>query len=151
MDIDQLRAMGVVSSNPLVRREFKISYHPLLPEKEWADPAVPERSQDKVDGTIDVWLRKPTASDQLAIHKAIADGRDAMFVLLHRCVFKQDGSRVFPTEEDAVGLDLSVFSELVVELNRIAGDLRKKSLPRTKSGANSLSPSADEASLSGKT
>lgn len=150
MDLSQLKAMGLVTSNPLVKREIKVLYHPLLPKDEWADPEVEERAPSKVEGEVTVYLSKLTAADQIAVAAASAAGRDYTYVILSRCVYTEDGRRLFPTEEDARGLDLSMFGELVAEINKLNGGGEKKSLPRTKRGANSRSPSAAERSRSGK-
>ena len=149
MDLDQLRSMGLVSANPMLKREIKIQYRPLLPKDQWKDPAVEERQEDAVDGTISVWLRKMTAADQMAVATAAQAGRDAISLLIHLSVFKEDGSRVFPTEADAAGLDPVMFMPLLVEINKLNEGISKKSRPRTRSGARSRSPSADAASPNG--
>lgn len=150
MDLDQLKSMGLVSANPLVKKEITIRYRPLLPKNQWADPNVEERQEEEVEGKVTFWLRKLTASDQLAIARAVNEGRDHIPMLLHRCVLKEDGSRVFPTEQDAVGVDPVMFVELFKAINEINDGIGKKSQPRTSSGANSVSPSAEEASPNGE-
>jgi hypothetical protein len=149
MDLDQLRSMGLVSANPLLKREIKIKYRPLLPKDQWNDPNIEERQDEEVEGVLTTWLRKLTASDQIAIAAASRAGRDVVSLMIHLCTFKEDGSRVFPTEADAAGLDPVMFASLLVEINKINEGIGKKSRPRTKLGANSRSPSAAEASPNG--
>lgn len=149
MDLEQLKNMGLVQANPLVKREIKVRYRPLLPQSEWADPAVEERAAEEVEGVVTVWLRKMTAADQMAVATAAQAGRDAISLLIHLSVFKEDGSRVFPTEADAAGLDPVMFMPLLVEINKLNEGISKKSRPRTSSGASSRSPSADAVSPNG--
>lgn len=149
MDIEQLRSMGLVTPNPLLKRDFKVRYRPLIPQSEWADPGVPERQEEEIEGTIDVWIRRPVAADQIAIHKAIDEGYDNVSALIHRCVFNESGKRLF-TLPEAESLDLKMFGNLVDLINKLAGKAVKKSNPRTRSGASSPSPSGEEQSESGK-
>lgn len=149
MDLDQLKSMGLVQANPMLKKEITIKYRPLLPKSRWKDPDVEERQDEEVEGTVTVWLRKLTAADQMSIAAAAKAGRDAMSLMIHLSVFKEDGSRVFPTEDDAAGLDPVMFMPLLVEINKLNEGISKKSRPRTRSGANSRSPSAAEASPNG--
>jgi hypothetical protein len=148
MDIEQLRAMGLVIANPLVRRDFKVRYRPLLPEAEWATPGVPERQQEEVEGVVDVWVRRPTAADQIAIFKAVEEGYDSVNVLIHRCVFNEAGARLFSLDE-AQSLDRRMFENLIDIINKTAGNIGKKSPPRTRSGAKLRSLSVVGQSESG--
>jgi hypothetical protein len=150
MDLKQLQSMGVLTSNPLVKRTITIEYFPEKPQAKWADASIPEREEESVSGTVDFWLRKLTAADQIAIASCIKEKRDPLYTMLHRSVYSEDGSRVFPTEEDAIGVDLTVFAGLVEEIHKLNGDFGKKSQPRTKRGAKSRSPSGAAASPNGK-
>lgn len=153
MDIEQLREWGLVSTSPLIRREIKIKYRPLIPREQWADPDVEERQQEPVEGKVEFWIRKMSAADEIMISEAAREGRDPLYVAIHRSVFKENGTRVFPTVDDAIGLDMEMFAPLVAAINEVNGSrlgAAKKSRPRTRSGANSRSPSADEASQNGE-
>lgn len=153
MDLSQLRDMGLVSTSPLIRREITVRYHPLLPKSQWADPAVEERQQDSVEAKMEFWLRKMSAADEIMISEASRSGRDPLYTAIHRCVFTAKGTRVFPTEDDAIGLDLAMFEPLVTAINEVNGarlGAAKKSPPMTRPGASSPSPSADEASKNGE-
>lgn len=150
MDLKQLQSMGVFTSNPLVKRTIEIEYFPEKPQAQWADASIPERESESVSGTVDFWLRKLTAADQIAISACVKSGRDPLYAMIHRSVYSEDGSRVFPTEDDAIGVDLGVFAGLVDEIHKLNGDLGKKSQPRTKRGVKSQSPSVAAASRNGK-
>lgn len=150
LDIKKLQMMGLASANPLVKKTFSIKYHPLKPKTAWADPEVPEREEQEATGEISVYLRKMTAADQIFVHSAISQGQDAIYAMLHRSVYKEDGSRVFETVEDAMTVDLAMFSPLATLVMQINGALQKKSQPRMSSSAKSRSPSADGQSQNGK-
>jgi hypothetical protein len=149
MDLSQLRDMGLVSASPLVRKEITIKYHPLLPKEQWADPEIPERQAEPTEGKLTFWVRKKSAADEILISEARNAGRDPLYTLIHRCVFNEKGGRVFPTEEDAIGLDLTMFAPLLEAINEVNGPA-KKSRPRTKSGVSSPSPSAEGQSKNGE-
>ena len=149
MDLSQLRDMGLVSASPLVRKDITIKYHPLLPKEQWADPEIPERQAEPVEGQLTFWVRRKSAADEILISEARSAGRDPLYTLIHRCVFNEKGARVFPTEDDAIGLDLTMFAPLLEAISEVNGPA-KKSRPRTKSGANSPSPSAEEPSTNGE-
>lgn len=150
MDLEQLKHMGLVQSNPLIKVAVKVRYFPLLPKSEWTDPDVEQRAPDAVDGEVTVYLRKLTAADQIAINNAVKAKRDPMYAVLHRSIFDERGGRLFASEEEAMGLDLSMFSGLIVEINKVNGSLGKKVTPKAKSGSNLPSHSGDAASQNGK-
>jgi hypothetical protein len=150
MDLAQLKAAGLVTGNPLVKREIKVRYRPLLPKEEWADPAIEERSEEYREDIIPVYLRKLTAADQIAVASAQSRGQDVTYMVIHRCVYTEKGSRLFEIEDDAFGLDLTMFAGLITEINLLNEGSGKKSPPRMKRGANSRSPSARRSANSRK-
>lgn len=141
MDLVQLRQMGLASANPLIKKTITIKYFPL---KEGSET---EREEKGVDGSLDFWLRKFTAADRMAISSVKGDER--IYESIYRCVFKEDGTPVFPDIETARELNLSMFSELFLAINEINGRGAKKSQPRTNGGTRSRSPSAAGQSQSG--
>jgi hypothetical protein len=149
MDLEQLQLMGLVHANPLLKRTIKVRYFPLLPKAQWADQDVEERSTEAADGEVIVYLRKLTAADQIMVRNAMIAKRDPMYVILHRSVFNEKGGRLFASEEEAMGLDLTMFSGLIVEINKL-NDTGKKATPKAKSGSNLPSPLGEEASQNGK-
>jgi len=141
--LGQLQALGLVSANPLVRREINIQFHPLKPKEQWADPETEELAEDLESAAMEVFLRRFTAADRIAFSEAKTQ-EDAAYLAIHRTVFTAEGDRVFPTLDLAYGLDLMMFAPLVKEirdLNGIGGP-KKKSPPKTKHGASSRSSSA---------
>ena len=141
-DLTQLASMGLVESNPLVKRDIPVKYFPLKPESEWSEPGVPEREEAPVEAMVTVYLRRFRASDSIAIRGAADD--DQAYMAVHRSVFTEDGKRLFSTIEEAFGLKLEMFHPLLQEINRLNGvALKKKSKPKTNSGASSPSRSAD--------
>jgi hypothetical protein len=150
MDIQSLRQMGLVNSNALTRTDVKIKYRPLLPKEQWADAAIEERQQEEVEGVVTVFLRRLTAADQLAIANVDKKVGDPVCMMIHRTVFMEDGQRLFPTADDVLGLDLTMFAGLVTAI--VAHNpTAKKVPPRMSSGVSSHSHSADEPLLNGKT
>lgn len=148
MDLARLKALGLVTSNPLVKRDIKIKCRPLVPQEQWADPEVEEREPEQ-EVSVTVYLSKLTAADQIEVYARKQAKQDFTYLILSRCVHTEEGLRLFPTEEDARGLNLEMFAELVMEVRKLNGDAAKKSPPRTKRGASSRSPSADDPSPSG--
>jgi len=140
--------MGLVASNPLVKKTIGIKYYPLKPEESWEHPAKPEREDDQVEGSVDFWIRKFSAADQLAL-SGEKDNDRRIYLAIQRSVFTEEGVPVFPSVEDAMGLDLVMFAQLMTAINEANPDTAKKSQPRTNGGVSSPSPSAAEPSRSG--
>lgn len=149
MNLEQLRAAGVIAANPLTRRTIKLRYRPLKPREQWADPAVEEREDFFQHGTAEYWLKKASAADMLLVMNAPGREVDKNYMLIHRCVFHENGDRVFPTVEDTLSLDLVMFADLLLKLKEINGDFPKASPPKTKPGTTSPSPSAENPLNSG--
>lgn len=146
MDLTQLRAMGLMASNPLIKRTIKFKFFPLVDQRQNADPSGP-RSETAQEGSTDFWIRKFTAADRLAVGAAVGDER--MYESICRCVLKEDGTPVFPDLDTAKEIDLMMLSKLLPAINEINGAAPKKSQPRTNGGTRSRSPSAVGQSQSG--
>lgn len=142
MDINQLRGMGLMAANPLVKKTITIHYYPL---KEGSET---EREEKSVEATVDFWIRKFTAADRIVLNQT--EGEDRAYVGIQRCIFTEDGKPLFPGIDTARELDLEMFAQLLVAVNEINGSAAKKSQPRTSSSAKSRSPSAAERSQNGK-
>jgi hypothetical protein len=145
MDLLQLRAMGLVNSNPLVKREITIKYFPLKPEDTWASPVVPERESDAIDGKLDFWIRKFTAADSLALAAAKTFDERA-YLAIQRGVFNEQGEPIFTSYEVACEVDLTMFAPLLEAVFSLNGIKGKKSRPTTNSGVSSASSSGSPAS-----
>lgn len=146
MDIAQLQRMGLQASNPLIKKTITIQYHPLK------DGSETEREEEKIDGDVDFWIRKFTASDQIVTaHLANSDSpEEATLLAIQRSIFTEDGKPVFPDVESVRGLDLEMFAPLLHAIHQINESGSKKSRPRTNGGTPSPLPSGEGQSGSGK-
>lgn len=145
IDITQLHRMGLHGNNPLIKKTITIEYYPL---KEGSDT---ERETDKVEGTVDFWIRKFMATDRIATMQLSRESpEDATLLAVQRSIFHEDGTPVFPDIETVRGLDLEVYAPLLIAINEINGDAGKKSQPRTNGGTRSPSLSAEGRSRNGR-
>lgn len=146
IDITQLQRMGLQANNPLIKKTITIQYFPL---KEGSET---ERESERVEGQLDFWIRKFTASDRIATSQLAREGgpEEATLLAVQRSIFMEDGKPVFPDVESVRGLDLEMFAPLLVAINEINGDLTKKIRPKTNSGGKSLSPSVGARRGNGK-
>jgi hypothetical protein len=149
MDIQQLQRMGVLVSNPLIKKTITIKYFPLKPEETWENPTIPEREEERVEGDVDFWIRKLSALDNIALN-AIKDPAERVYAGIQRSIFNEQGELVFPDLETARCLDLEMFAPLLIAMNELNKGASKKSQPKTNSGVNSVSPSAARTSKRSK-
>lgn len=145
MDIAHLQRMGLHGTNPLIKKTITIHYYPL---KEGSET---ERETEKVEGTVDFWIRKFLANDRIATMQLSRENpEDATLLAVQRSIFHEDGTPVFPDVESVRGLDLEVYAPLLIAIREINGEGGKKSQPRTNGGTRSPSPSAGSRSRNGK-
>lgn len=149
MDLLQLRAMGLVNPNPLLKRTIKIKYFKLTPEDTWANPTVPEREEEESEGELDFWIRKFTAADSMAL-AAAKKFDDQAYEAIFRSVFTEEGEQVFPDINVAREVNLKMFNPLLEAIFDLNGVTAKKSPPKTNSGASSASSSENRASRRSK-
>jgi hypothetical protein len=149
MDLKQLKAMGLVTTNPMIKHDLEIGYYPLKPESDWADPAIPEREAERVTSTITVYLKRYNAAD-LVIVGAVEDQEMRAWMSIQRSTYTETGDRLFPTLDDAIGLDLAMFGPLLTRINKINEGAKKNSPRKMNSGASLPLPSVDEALPNGK-
>jgi hypothetical protein len=149
MDFKQLQALGGFISPALVRKEIEFTYRPTKPAETWADPETPEFEPVLVTERATVFVRKRTSRDFLDIMQAGSDA-DRAFLALFRCLCNEDGTPFFPSVEDAASLAEWMFLPLIGAVNEVNSFDPKGFPPRTTSGSTLPSPSAGEASLSGK-
>jgi hypothetical protein len=148
MDLSQLQAMGAFVPQAIFKRDIQITYRPLKPASEWAEPDVPEHESEPVKATVTVHIRKRSSADFLEIVNA-PDG-DKPFVSLLRCVVNPDGSPVFADLAQAKQLAEWMLLALLPAVTEVNSYDAKKSTPRMSGGATSPSPSAGAALRSGK-
>lgn len=148
MDLHELQAMGAFVTRKIFKREITVKFRPLRPEVDWEEPGNPEHEEAEVERTMTVYIRKASAADLLEI--ASVDDRNRPFVTIHRCICNADGSEVFPDLETASQLATWLLLPLFEIIKTVNPDTRKKSPPRTSSGARSRSLSAGKPSSNGK-
>lgn len=142
MDLKQLQAMGAINSRALVKKDIAIKRPVPIPQADWSDPEVAEYPDDPkiVEETVQVHIRKRSSADFIEMMNA--DDRDKPFVAILRCVCHPDGSQVFESLDQLMGLKEWIWIPLMMAVNEVNEFGLKNSQPRTSSGAKSRSPSA---------
>ena len=149
MSISDLQALGAFVPVKPIKRTIECDKPVLRPAEEWDDPEVPEVTGDTEKATVDVYLKRLSSADEIAI--AQADPDDRPFVMVFRLVRNEDGSPLFESAEQAASMASWILLPIVQEIERIAGVRPKNpSPPKTHSGSKSPSPSGEEVRKSGK-
>lgn len=148
MDLQKLQALGGFVPATIFKRDIPITYRPLTPAESWADPDVPEHEQAPVTDMLTTYIRKRSSADFMEIVNAT--DADKAFLALLRCVVHPCGTPVFADLAQTKQLAEWLLIPLLTAVNEVNTFDAKKSQPRTSSGAASRSPSAAEASRSGK-
>jgi len=149
MSISDLQALGAFVPVKPIKRTIECDKPILAPQDEWADPEVPEVTGDTERVTVDVYFKRLSSADEIAIAQAHPDDRP--FVMVFRLVRNEDGSPLFESAEQAASMASWVLIPIVHEIERMAGVRPKNpSPPKTRSGSKSRSPSGDEARKSGR-
>lgn len=149
MSISDLQALGAFVPVKPIKRTIECDKPILLPEDEWADPEVPEVTGDTERVAVDVYFKRLSSADEIAIAQAHPDDRP--FVMVFRLVRNEDGSPLFESAEQAASMASWILIPIVHEIERMAGVRPKNpSPPKTRSGSKSRSPSGDEARKSGR-
>lgn len=150
MDLKQLQAMGAINSRALVKKDIQIKRPLPIPQDQWADAEVAEYPPDPemVEESVETYIRKRSSADFIEMMNA--DDRDKPFVAILRCVCHADGSQVFSSLDQIMGLKEWIWIPLMMAVNDVNEFGLKNSQPRTSYGAKSRSASADVPSKSGK-
>jgi len=153
MDLKQLQAMGAVAPRALVKKDIPIRVPPLKHADQWEDPNIPEADESAPkeqwsEESLTVHIRKRSSVDFYELISS-AD-REKPFVVILRCVCDERGEPVFQDLAQVVQLKEWLWMPLALAANEVNQFGSKNFQPRTSSGANSRSPSAAEASRSGK-
>lgn len=121
----------------------------MCPQEEWADPECPEPNGETETVGVDVYFKRMSSADEIAI--AQASDEDRAFVMVCRLVRNEDGTPLFESVEHASTLASWLLVPIVQEIESMAGlSSKKSSTPETRSGSKSRSPSGGEARKSGK-
>jgi len=148
MDLNQLIVLSTVPT-AVVPKTIKVSRPLTSPQEEWEDAKTPEFTGEFADETVDTHIRKYSGADQIEL--ASASDRERVFVAIHRCVVNRDGSPVFETREQAMGLSSWLVVPLFNAVSEVNDNRPKASRRRTSSGSKSPSPSAVARRKSGST
>src|SRR5690606_8878595 len=110
-----------------------------VPFEKWADPKTPEFTGEEEEASIDVWVKRMSSADEIAILKAPEEERFAVKIL--RQARKQDGTPVFESIEQVQSLQGWMFWPLFQALKEASGEAPKENLETTTpSGSKSPSP-----------
>lgn len=142
MDLSTLKAMGAVEHRPLVPKNIVVKYPVPNDPATWADPEVPEYPEkpEFKESTIAAHIRKRSSADFIELTSA--PNREKPFVAIFRCVCNPDGSQLFETMDQVLGLKEWLWIPLMTAVNEVNQFGPKNSRPRTNSGMNSPSSSA---------
>lgn len=149
MSIQDFQAMGALVPTRPYKRTLEVDKPILRPKEEWADPDCPEPSGETERVTIDVYFKRISSADEIAI--AQADDSDRAFVMAHRLVRNEDGTPLFESVEQASTLASWLLVPIVQQIEVMAGASPKKpTARRMTSGSKLPSHSAGEPRKSGK-
>lgn len=147
MNINDLKAMGAFVSTKPIKRVIDVEIPVPVDQSEWADPDIPEFTDEVTKETIDVYFKPVNSSDQIAIAKAVQD--DQLFTMVYRLVTKPDGSPLFDSLEQTKTLSDWLAFPLMQAIEDLAPK-KSNATQRTSSGSNSASLSEGEAPKNGK-
>ena len=149
MSLKDLQALGAFVPTKPFKRSIECDKPVLAPEGEWESPDVPEFTGETERVSIDVYFKRMSSADEVAIAQAPADLQP--FVMVFRLVRNEDGSPLFESVDQAASMASWVLAPIVSEIEKIAGSRPKKPSTRpTHSGSKSRSGSAGEAPKSGR-
>ena len=150
MDLQQLQAMGAFVSNRPVKRVVHFNRPIPVPENDWSDPDVPEFTGEFEAVTMDVFIKRTSSADQIAIARAEAD--DRTHATIQRLIVNEAGAPIFESVEQVKLLAGWMFLPLVNAVQEVtpAAPKARTSIPTTPSGSRSRSRSAVAAQKSGK-
>lgn len=149
MSLKDLQALGAFVPTKPFKRSVECDKPVLAPEGEWESPDVPEFTGETERVSIDVYFKRMSSADEVAIAQAPADLQP--FVMVFRLVRNEDGSPLFESVGQAASMASWVLAPIISEIETITGSRPKKPLTRpTHSGSKSRSGSAAEARKSGR-
>lgn len=149
MDLKQLHALGAFVSARPIKRTIEVNRPLTKPESDWADPHIPEYTGEVEASSIDVYIKRLSSADEIAVASALPD--DRTFVLVHRLVTDEAGVPVFDSVEQTKTLASWLLVPLVEKIDEVASRAPKKpSAPATHSGSNLRSPSGAARRKSGR-
>lgn len=149
MSLNDLQALGAFVPIKPVKRTIECERPIMTPQEEWESPDVPEFTGETERVSIDVYLKRMSSADEVAIAQAPADMQP--FVMVFRLVRNPDGSPLFESVDQVASMASWVLAPIVSEIEKITGTRPKKPSTRaTHSGSKSRSGSEEEAPKSGR-
>lgn len=149
MSLNDLQALGAFVPIKPFKRVIECERPVTTPQEGWESPDVPEFTGETERVSIDVYLKRMSSADEVAIAQAPADMQP--FVMVFRLVRNPDGSPLFESVDQVASMASWVLAPIVSEIEQITGTRPKKPSTRvTHSGSKSRSGSEGEAPKSGR-
>lgn len=149
MDLQELYAMGAFVPGKPVQRTINVSRPVTVPFPEWKDPKAPEFTGEQEDCTIDVWIKRPSSADEIAM--VSADAEKQVYIGIIRLVRNEDGTPLFQSIEQVETLASWLLVPLSEAIKEVAARSPKGNSATTMpSGSNSPDGSEADPRKSGK-
>lgn len=124
MSLKDLQALGAFVPTKPFKRTIEFDKPILAPEEEWDSPDVPKFTGETERVSIDVYFKRMSSADEVAIAQAPADLQP--FVMVFRLVRNEDGSPLFESVDQVASMASWVLAPIVSEIERIEGSRPKK-------------------------
>lgn len=124
MSLKDLQALGAFVPTKPFKRTIEFDKPILAPEEEWDSPDVPKFTGETERVSIDVYFKRMSSADEVAIAQAPADLQP--FVMVFRLVRNEDGSPMFESVDQVAQLASWVLAPIVSEIEKIEGSRPKK-------------------------
>lgn len=149
MDLKQLHALGAFVSARPIKRTIEVNRPLTKPEADWADPQIPEFTGETEKSSIDIYVKRLSSADEIAVASAEPD--DRTFVLVYRLVTNEAGTPLFESVDQTKTIASWLLVPLVEKIDEVASRVPKKpSAQATHSGSNLRSPSGAARRKSGR-
>ena len=124
MSLKDLQALGAFVPTKPFKRTIEFDKPILAPEEEWDSPDVPRFTGETERVSIDVYFKRMSSADEVAIAQAPADLQP--FVMVFRLVRNEDGSPLFESVDQVASMASWVLAPIVSEIEKIEGSRPKK-------------------------
>jgi hypothetical protein len=124
MSLKDLQALGAFVPTKPFKRTIEFDKPILAPEEEWDSPDVPKFTGETERVSIDVYFKRMSSADEVAIAQAPADLQP--FVMVFRLVRNEDGSPLFESVDQVASMASWVLAPIVSEIEKIEGSRPKK-------------------------
>jgi hypothetical protein len=124
MSLKDLQALGAFVPTKPFKRTIEFDKPILAPEEEWDSPDVPKFTGETERVSIDVYFKRMSSADEVAIAQAPADLQP--FVMVFRLVRNEDGSPLFESVDQVASMASWMLAPIVSEIEKIEGSRPKK-------------------------